>query len=221
MGAEHVKIKPLLLIGGQSLRMGTRKELLTLPNGRLALECALETLWCTIPNAPSVYLSLHDESQLDAVWLARQEREQSQSLPFATVPIFDNQDHDIGPAAGLLAAHAMFPATSFLVLGCDYPLITPEALKQLMFQYVHPVTCFSNDEGFSEPLIAIWAPEALEKLKENVKRGRNGLNEVIKQIGGNTATPIRKQWIKGTNTRKEWDEAMELLSNRQSDSYYH
>ncbi|OBT84511.1 hypothetical protein VE02_06771 [Pseudogymnoascus sp. 03VT05] len=214
MGSETVEIKPLLLIGGQSSRMGSRKELLILPDGRLALQHALDTLWCITCNATSVYLSVRDESQLDAIRFARQKRAQSQSLRPKIVCIFDNQDEDIGPAAGLLAAHAMFPNATFLVLGCDYPLLSPAALEQLISEYVPPVTCFSNEERFSEPLIAVWAPEALEKLKENVKRGRNGLNAVVKELGGKNIKPLRKEWIKGTNTKKEWDEAMELLLNK-------
>lgn len=194
--------------------MGSRKELLTLSDGRLALQHALDTLWCVLSNASPVYLSVHDERQLDAIGFVRQKHVPSQSQRPEIVCIFDNQDQNIGPAAGLLAAHAMFPNASFLILGCDYPLLPPAALEQLIVEYVPPVTCFSNEERFSEPLIAVWAPEALETLKENVKRGRSGLNAVIKELGGKNITPLRKEWIKGTNTREEWNEAMRLLLNK-------
>jgi molybdopterin-guanine dinucleotide biosynthesis protein A len=56
------------------------------------------------------------------------------------VPIFDDQQEDIGLAGGLLAAHAMLPGATFLVLGCDYPLLPPTALQQLILEYITPVT---------------------------------------------------------------------------------
>src|SRR6266536_2366419 len=215
-------LKPLLLIGGQSSRMGTRKELLHFPDGQLAFERALGTLHSAIPSASTIYISLHDESQTEGIKSRLNDSSQifkssklnpdlqENSVP-KLEPIFDDQTEDIGPAAGLLAAHARFPDVKWLVLGCDYPLLPPSALQQLILEFQTPVTCFVNESGFVEPLIAIWDSEALEKLKENVSNGRYGLNDVSKQVGGKMVKPLREEWITGTNTRQEWDEAMGVV----------
>jgi len=230
---EPLKIESLLLMGGQSSRMGSRKELLPFPDGRLAIEHALDTLHSTFLERSSIYISMHSTSQLDAIkFMLEESRSESISADFRSqepqmqvykyrhkrcitpiriIPIFDKHQENIGPAAGLLAAHAMLPEATFLVLGCDYPLLPPSALQQLSLEYIAPVTCFVNDSGFAEPLIAVWGPEALERLKENVAHGRNGLHYAIKQVGGKRVIPLKQEWITGTNTRKEWDEAMDSL----------
>jgi molybdopterin-guanine dinucleotide biosynthesis protein A len=234
---EESIIIPLLCIGGQSSRMGSRKELLPFPDGRLAFEHAIDTIHDAIPMANTIYISLHDESQLDGIQFrlvtpARESRDtafpsenNNHHHEHTTVPelkpLFDAKKYgDIGPAAGLLAAHAVLPKATFLMLGCDYPLLPPTALQQLILEYEAPLTCFLNSEGFSEPLIAIWSPEALEMLKSNVEEGKNGLNRVVKMMRRKNGEavklvePLRDEWITGCNTKEEWDAAMEVIKNR-------
>jgi molybdopterin-guanine dinucleotide biosynthesis protein A len=66
-------------------------------------------------------------------------------------------DIDIGPAIGLLVAHAHNADAYWLVLACDYPLVTAEALRQLCEEFEEPVTCFVNRDGFVESLVVAWA----------------------------------------------------------------
>jgi molybdopterin-guanine dinucleotide biosynthesis protein A len=135
----------------------------------------------------------------------------------ALEPIFDLEEYgDIGPAAGLLAAHAAHPAATLLVLGCDYSLLPPAALQQLILEYEPPLTCFVNTEGFTEPLIAVWSPEALEALVEEVREGRSGLNRVLGMLSGKKVSPLRDTWITRCNTREEWEEALRLLQQKAS-----
>lgn len=163
-------LKPLLLIGGASSRMGTRKELLPFPDGRLSIEHALKTLQSAVPTASTIYISLHNQSQLSAIQPALERFEEQQKIRHSCShdeehehnastaelqPIFDGQDVEIGPAGGLLAAYSADRKTKWLVLGCDYPLLPPSALQQLMLEYEDPATCFENESGFAEPLIAI------------------------------------------------------------------
>jgi molybdopterin-guanine dinucleotide biosynthesis protein A len=239
MEMELSMIKPLLLAGGQSSRMGSRKELLPFPDGRFAIEHALDSLRDALPDASSIYISLHSAEELPYIQLVLKGSDSNSAAPATEssqihadehkyehdhqhhhpapnrVPVFDNQDIDIGPAAGLLAAHALLPESSFLVMGCNYPLLPPTALQQLVLEYESPLTCFLNDSGVSEPLIAIWGPEALEKLKENVEQGRNEMSGIAKQVGGKMVKPLRKEWIKDINTKKEWDEVMDMLLDRE------
>ncbi|KAF8857912.1 hypothetical protein BDZ45DRAFT_743918 [Acephala macrosclerotiorum] len=108
-------------------------------------------------------------------------------------------------------AHTLDPESKWLVLGFDYPLLPASALQQLILEYEDPVTCFVNREEFAEPLIGIWSPNALRKLGENVEVGRSGLGTVVKEVGGKMVRPLREGWIKGTNTREEWEEVLEIL----------
>lgn len=89
---------------------------------------------------------------------------------------------DIDPAAGLLAAYHTDPSAAWLVVACDLPLLISLAILQLREAFESKkdeegqvATCFRNEKGFCEPLLAIWTPEALEKLEENVtKKGKFG-----------------------------------------------
>ena len=184
---EDINIISLLCIGGQSSRMGLRKELFPFPDGLLAFEHALITIHDAMPTADTIYISLHDKAQLEGIQfrldipahppahfpvaaeLGLDEHYHSSTFPVLE-PIFDLKEHgDIGPAAGLLAAHAAHPTATLLVLGCNYPLLPPAALQQLILEYEPPLTCFVNMEGFAEPLIAIWSPDALDALAGEVR----------------------------------------------------
>ncbi|KAL2060821.1 hypothetical protein VTL71DRAFT_8873 [Oculimacula yallundae] len=218
-------LKPLLIIGGASSRMGTCKELLRFPDGRTSLEHAIETLRSAVPSAGTIYVSLHDQSQipgiqtiLDSLRVKRESYVASKEHhhdAFPTVELlFNNQEKAIGPAAGLLAAHDKYKDFKWLVLGCDYPLLPPPALQQLILEYQDPITCFENESGFSEPLIAIWGPEALLALENNVSNGAYGLNRVVEEISGKLVKPLRDEWITGTNTMEEWNEAMKVVTSQ-------
>ncbi len=229
---EDINIMPLLCIGGQSSRMGTRKELLQFPDGLLAFEHALNTIHNAMPTTSTICISLHNESQLEGIQFRLNTStrpssplpnpaevgadEHHHSLRFPEVEtIFDDTSHgDIGPAAGLLAAHAAHPAATLLVLGCDYPLLPPAALQQLILEYEPPLTCFVNAEGFTEPLIALWSPKALDALSAEVRAGSNGLNRVVSLLSGKKVMPLRDTWIAGCNVREEWEEALQVLRQR-------
>ncbi|UPX13100.1 uncharacterized protein EKO05_0003627 [Ascochyta rabiei] len=107
---------------------------------------------------------------------------------FELKKISDDTTQDNGPAAGLLAAHRYDPNANWMVVACNFPV---------------PVPCFVNTAGFSEPILAIWSSEALQKLRENVEGGRSGPNYAIKQLKGKLITPAEDDWILNTDTREE------------------
>lgn len=133
-----------------------------------------------------------------------------------------------GPASGLLAAHQQDENSCWFVTGCDYPLIESAALRQLYraqeSKYA-AVTCFINDEGFFEPLLAIWTPPALQVLHQSMlsalSEGRRlGPNQAIRALdrmpliqSGLKAKyisnlcqvqPENSRWIRNVNTPQDW-----------------
>ena len=115
----------------------------------------------------------------------------------------------------LLAAFHSDPNATWLVIACDFPLLTAEPLELLRESYRPPVTCFLNLEGFCEPLLGIWSPEALNRLEENVKRGRSGPKSVVRDLGGTQikahASFDRSIW--NVNTKTEWDSVLAILED--------
>jgi molybdopterin-guanine dinucleotide biosynthesis protein A len=181
--------------------MGSPKHLLRHIDGRPLYEHTLEHLNHALPEAKTFYISLCEESQFEDI--------RSPHLASMNVkPLYDATSISIGPAAGLLAAHAYSPTTTWLTVGCDYPLLTNEALEQLRDEYVPPVTCFGNAQGFAEPLLGVWAPEALSQLARNVARGFLSPNKVVREMNGKIVLPMDGRWITGANTPEDWEAAM-------------
>lgn len=202
-----LKLKPILLLGGLSTRMGARKELLPFPDTRPAYQHTLSTIHSAVPNASTIYLSLASGSQSTANdYISTKPSDVTISL------LYDEQrERSIGPAAGLLAAYTEDPEATWMVVGCDYPLLPPTALQQLILEYQEPVTCFLNEEGFIEPMLAIWGPDAIRALRNDVEAGNTSMNRVIKKLGGKTVRPLREEWIRGANTKEDWEAAMKIV----------
>ncbi|KAJ9659980.1 hypothetical protein H2201_007085 [Coniosporium apollinis] len=202
-------LQPLLLAGGLSSRMGTPKHLLPFKDAEPLYMHLLRQLQEACPKAKSAFISVRDPQQMSELI----------AVPgLATEILHDGAWHkeqyrqgpDIGPAAGLLAAHKHSPHSYWLVLACDYPLVTAAALLHLKEQFEEPLTCFENEEGFVEPLIAIWSPAALRQLEENVRHGITGPARAVKMLGGKAISPLEPRTLMNTNTKEEWDKAMEL-----------
>lgn len=211
MAQEHdISFKPLLLIGGKSTRMGESKHLLVTPSGKTMLQHSFEMLNGLCP-ASKVYVSLAQETPVDPFLRSKQG---------VTEWILDTEPNctvaSAGPATGLLAAFRSDPKTTWLVMACDYPLLTTEALRQLCGSYVPPITCFKNMDGFYEPLVGIWSPVALAALAENVAAGMDGPTAVMEQLDGLAIVPPQghEDWLLNVNTREDWDHALSLLRKR-------
>jgi molybdopterin-guanine dinucleotide biosynthesis protein A len=95
------------------------------------------------------------KSWQDRVTFLYDDPSQDDSIPYITAKAKPD-DNRIGPAAGLLAAYKNDPHAHWLVIACDYPLLTSDALQQLYDAYEEPVTCFVNSQEWCEPLLGIW-----------------------------------------------------------------
>jgi molybdopterin-guanine dinucleotide biosynthesis protein A len=213
-------MKVLILAGGHSSRMGSPKHLLPVAGGGPLYLQLVRVLYEALPNITIYHVSLADRSATDEnlrcgeVQLSSESSFAGKTIALRTVT--DAASQDIGPAAGLLAAHRYDSAATWLVIACDYPLLGAAAVKQLIEGYKAPATCFQNKEGFGEPLLGIWSPEALESLKRNVENGRSGPNYTLKTLGSTLIKPFQEEWLINVNTRPEWEAAQARICGAQS-----
>ncbi|KAL7944131.1 bifunctional molybdenum cofactor biosynthesis protein [Trichoderma barbatum] len=211
MTAERGSFKPLILAGGKSSRLGKPKHLLRTPRGKTLIQQCFDLLKAVYPAAPKIYISVAQETDITSFL---------DSNFGVAEPIFDAEPNptlaSAGPAAGLLSAYDSDPNATWLVLACDYPLITVSALGQLCREYSPPATCFSNAKGFHEPLIGIWNPEALACLAENVSNGVNGPTSTLKELRCLTISPPAccEHWLFNVNTMTDWNHALEWMMER-------
>ncbi|WP_119079099.1 molybdenum cofactor guanylyltransferase [Chitinophaga alhagiae] len=186
-------LKGLVLCGGRSTRMQQDKSTITyhgMPQWQYLAELLQHFL-------PEVYLSCRA----------------GQSYPGWNRVITDSVE-GAGPSAGLLSARAVAPATSWLVLACDLPLIGPRSIEHLLRhrQPEKAATAFiSPFNNMPEPLIAIWEPEGLTQLEKDFGEGKTCPRKTL--LNTNTAVlhnPFADEQF-NANTPEEMHEALQQL----------
>lgn len=143
----------LVLCGGQSLRMGTDKGLLT----------AETKTWAQ--SACNKLAALHFPVKIS---VNQQQRESYLALFSESHLITDDTSLQLkGPLLGVLSGHIQFPSEDLMILACDMPLMETSIIKMLYSNYQqHPSAdayIFIND-GEPEPLCAIYSANALSRI---------------------------------------------------------
>jgi molybdenum cofactor guanylyltransferase len=147
----------LVLTGGQSTRMGRDKALLDY-HGCTQIEYGVRLLegLCT-----DVRVSCRPDQDDES---ARRRH-----------PTLTDRFLGMGPTGGLLTALAddACGESSWLVLACDLPRVNAAVLEHLVsarapFQFA---TAFRGNDGFPEPLCAIWEPKAYPRLLQFLGMG--------------------------------------------------
>ena len=78
-----------------------------------------------------------------------------------------DQDADLGPLAGILAAQAHMPTAAWLIVACDLPRLDAATLQQLITRRdpSRLATAFkSSSDGLPEPLCALYEPASAPAL---------------------------------------------------------
>ncbi|EXM16111.1 hypothetical protein V3481_010865 [Fusarium oxysporum f. sp. vasinfectum] len=222
---KSTAMKPLILAGGKSTRMGFPKHLLTMPDGRPLYQHQIDVLRKAFPEAETVYISLAQDSEMDEL-LQNVSKVSYEATPGENsieiiLDLESSQgDESKGPATGILAACDSDPEATWLVVACDYPCITPSALQELQSRYKPPVTCFKNHEGFCEPLLGIWSPEAISHLKENCKAGKLSPSKAVRELDGHTyLLEDSEALLRNVNIKSEWEDAMRSLRDEPTDNF--
>ncbi len=138
-----------ILLGGQSSRMGRPKHLLEF-QGKTWLERQAGIL----------------SSVIEPVCLLGAGEVPS---PLRELPQIPDAPGRAGPVAGMLAAMQWDPSADWFFVGCDMPLITPEAVRWLLAQRapgLWAVMPGRHPEGQAEPLFAWYSHRAASLLSQ-------------------------------------------------------
>ena len=140
----------LVLMGGQSSRMGTDKSALDY-HGKPHVEFMYELVSSVVSKA---FVSV---------------KEGSKQPEFTDQVIADAYEQG-GPINGILSAMSQFPDKAWLVLAVDMPFVNEQTIRQLITERNKSkiATAFATKESsLPEPLAAIWEPRAEEPLKQH------------------------------------------------------
>ncbi|MEM1223567.1 MAG: NTP transferase domain-containing protein [Verrucomicrobiota bacterium] len=148
------EIYGLVLVGGESRRMGRDKAMLSYDGKQTQLERTAGLLRAVCPR---VFIS--------------QRKAQSFPTPEGTEPLYDSLTDVKGPLCGILSAAFAYPEADWLVLACDLPFLQVATLEKLIHSYREagtgtPLSYQSSGDGMPEPLCAIYPSSYAQQLHE-------------------------------------------------------
>ena len=187
----------LVVCGGKSSRMGQDKSLLNYHGQpqRYYLYEMLEEL------CERVFISCN--------------KEQFSTIPDKYATIVDAPEYeDIGPMASLLSAFKIYPEASFLVVGCDYPLIDKKHLQELLKvsnEVIFAASYYNVDTSFYEPLLTHYQNNIKSKLEFYFKQNNYSLQAVLKEVNANTIVPDDARVLKSIDTPYEYENILKQL----------
>ena len=205
------RLNVVLVAAGRSSRMGYPKFLLPRPDGRPSYLETLEMLRIACPDARHVYLLLREPSPQHGQ-LQNPRGLRMEFLYQSDLDVDPATTAAVGPGATLLSAFQQDPRAHWLVMPCDYPLMTAPEIRRLVAQYKDPVTCFENCRGSLEPLVAVWGPDALHHFAHLSSNGVFDMTRAIETLGGTRVRPSYDHSLFNANTREDWEHAMSLVA---------
>ena len=193
-------LKGVVLMGGQSSRMGQDKSQLlfslrynsaegriTQTDNRLTLaELAHSKLKCYVDD---VHFSIN-KSQKDL------------GLENTIVDEYEGE----GPLSGIISALKATQA-SIVVLGVDMPLITKQSIKSLIQQRnwdLLTTTFYNNQSNTWEPMLSIWEYETLPCLEEYFDNGGRSIQKFLNQFGNQRVTIPNPEEFTNVNTMEDY-----------------
>jgi len=181
--------RPILggvLVGGQSRRMGRPKQLLEIGGGAM-IEHVVRAL----------------SGEVDEVVLLG-----GGPVPTALANLSSVADAGgcRGPMAGILGAMRARPDACWVVAPCDLPLLRRAAVRWLVgMRRPGAWAVLPSLEGFVEPLLALYEPQARTLLEEAASAGNYALHRLAWNSWIATAEPpvaLRRCWF-NANTPQE------------------
>ncbi len=175
-----------VLAGGQSRRMGRNKALLEIAGETLLVRTARLVFDVTgstiVIGDPDLYIH-------------------------CGFPVIGDRISGMGPLGGLLTALENTTAEWNLVVACDMPGLTANALRELLAaaenagsrRCVVPVT---ND--LPQPLCALYHRDCLPVVGRAVAAGHLRMQDLVKQIDSVPAFGFDPQVFENVNTWREW-----------------
>ena len=185
----------IVLIGGQSSRMGRDKSQLavssSVPNdrdvsGTTFAELAHTKLKCYVDK---VYYSINKDQQ-------------NLNLENTILDEYENE----GPLSGIISALRTTNA-SILVLGVDMPLVRKQTIKNLIKHRNWDLltTTYYDDKNTKwEPMLSIWEIEALPALEQYFDSGGRSIQKFLNQFGNQRVQIDNPEEFKNVNTVEEY-----------------
>jgi molybdopterin-guanine dinucleotide biosynthesis protein A len=192
-------IKGLVLAGGTSKRMGEDKAFIKYYHKEQAYHIADILSFLGI----ETFLSINPS--------------QAKHLDTNYLNIVDEYQ-DCGPLSGIASAFEHDSVCSWIVIGCDYPLLQPWDLNHLLFeskQFNTSCVYFDEEEGFYLPTIGVYHPNCTPHLNQSLETGDYSMQRVLKKGNAIRIAPLNLMRFENANTPQERDQIKNKLNERE------
>lgn len=149
----------------------------------------------------------------DAVFVSCRQ-EQVATLEPELQPLVDTFAN-LGPTSGILTALHFKPDVAWLIVACDLPFLSHDALRTLVEarDASKVATAYQNpDNHLPEPLIAIYEPKSKHGLLDSVNNGQNCPRKFLLNSDCHLILPKSPDTIANINTPDEHRTALSKLS---------
>jgi molybdenum cofactor guanylyltransferase len=197
-GITLPKIKGVVLAGGRSTRMGSDKGKLNY-HGKPQREFVADML---------------ENMGIEAYISCRNEQIEEMN-GYKTIT---DSFVDMGPAGAIMSAFLYDPNAAWIALACDLPLLTEGVVHNLITQrnpsaiataYRSP----ENENGFPEPLIALWEPKSFPELLRFLSQGIMCPRKVLINCDTHLIDALTPEALMNVNTLDDKTKAMDFLKS--------
>jgi len=189
--ANNISLNGLVLCGGNSTRMRTDKAF---QEYHQIEQYKYNAQLFTNLNIP-VLISCNESQQ--------------KKISKEYVTLIDSDDFkNNGPISGLLTAFKNNPSNSFILVGCDYPLIKQHHIETLVSLCVYgfDAVCYVRQSNTSlhEPLISFYSNSFKEKLLASFQQGNSSIKRILDEVNTLKIITQDEQFLKSFDTPEDF-----------------
>ncbi|MFZ4797293.1 MAG: molybdenum cofactor guanylyltransferase [Bacteroidia bacterium] len=189
----------LVLCGGKSARMQTDKAFIQYHH---------------LPQAFYLYEQIN--TICEQVFLSCNQTQVERIDAQYPIIVDDTKYENNGPICAILSALEIHKNKSFLVLACDYPLLTFDDILKLKTVWENgdsSVSFYNNETNFREPLLAIYHQNDLEKLVQFYNKGNTSLQYFLNEINAKKINAKSNKSLTSIDTKEAFEKTYNLLNN--------
>jgi len=128
--------------------------------------------------------------------------------------IYDHKEYSgIGPLGGVLSAMDEYPQASWLVLACDMPFVKEATISHIIQSRDSDkeATVYVSENGFIEPLCALYEASIRPRLNNFFKNKNYSLNKILLSSAIKTIKPVRTDELMNINDPEEAQKISRVL----------
>ncbi len=192
--SNYENIKGLILAGGKSLRMQKDKAMLN---------------YHGVPQSEYAWGQLNSLG-LQTYLSVNQARE-------TALPQLVDSYGSTGPISGILTAFDHDPNSAWLVIGCDYPLLSQSDLIRLLNQRDSNriATAFFSEEAQRYiPTLCIFEPQSGGLLRQAYKEGKYSVHSILLARQAKKLLPENPKTLQSVDTPEVFERIKKVIDER-------